>query len=144
MRYSITETIGRPRSEVAALFEDPANLPHWQEAFVSLEPLSGPPGAAGSKTRLTYRMGRREIVMEETIEENALPERFTAVYEAPGVWNRCANHFSEPAPGRTDWRMENEFRCRGFMRLMTLFLPGMFRRQTAKSMADFRRFAESR
>lgn len=143
MKYSIDIIIDRPRVQVIALFDDPDNLPKWQEGLVSFTHVSGTPGGADAVSQLVYRMGKREIEMTETIVERSPPERFSAVYEAKGVWNLNHNLFTDLGDGRTRWAVETEFRCSGFIRIMAFFMPGMFRKQTMKVMQDFKRFAEA-
>lgn len=142
MKYTETITINKPRDAVIALFDDPDNLGKWQEGFVSMEHLDGTPGEPGARSRLLYRTGKREIEMVETLEQRDLPERFTAIYEARNVWNRHQNRFEE-AGNATRWTVTSEFVCTGlFMRALTLLMPGAFRKQTRKSMSDFKDFAE--
>ena len=43
----------------------------------------------------------------------------------------------------TRWEFETEFRYTGFLRIMALLTPGMFRRALLKDMTNFKRFAES-
>ena len=142
MEYSCSERIDLPRDRVIALFDDPDALPKWQRGFVSMEHLEGTPGQDGARTRLTYRMGRGDVVMIETIERRALPEEIDLVFEADKVWNRVENRFTQPTSDSTLWSMHCEFRCSGLVRLMALVMPGMFRRQTRQTMADFKAFAE--
>ena len=87
-------------------------------------------------------MGKREIEMTETIEQRALPDLFSGVYEANGVWNLVENHCEDLPNGGTKWRIDTEFRCAGFMRIMAFVIPGVFRKQTAKYMDLFKKFAE--
>lgn len=142
MKYSCKVTINMPRDDVIALFEDPEVLPKWQEGFLSIEEIEGPRGEAGGKSRLRYQMGKREIEMVETILVHDPPERFDATYEAKGVWNLNQNYFTAPAPGITEWLVETEFRCKGVMWIMSLVMPGMFRKQTQKMMEAFKAYAE--
>ncbi len=143
MRYSCTLELALPRDKVIALFDDPDNLAKWQEGLVSFEPLSGTPGEPGAKSRLTYKMGKRTVVMTETVTERNLPETFSGTYEADGVWNGVANRFTALDGDRTRWDMDCEFQGKGLMRVMMVLFPGMFRKQTAKMMQSFKDFAES-
>ena len=70
-----------------------------------------------------------------------LEHELSAVYEATNVWNLNENFFYEEGD-QTRWVNETEFRCKGFMRLLTTLRPGMFKKQTLKSMTDFKAFAE--
>ncbi len=59
LNYSLEIIINRPREEVARLMADPANMPHWQKGFISMEPLEGEPGTEGATAKLRYKMGKR-------------------------------------------------------------------------------------
>lgn len=143
MEYTCEIEIDLPRSQVIALFDNPANLTHWQEGLESFKHVSGEVGQPGSVSEIVYQMGRRRLEMTETIEIRNLPREFTAIYRAKGVWNRVENLFEEHGD-RTRWTINTVFRCRGFLRVMAFLMPGMFRKQTMKMMRDFKNFAETR
>lgn len=141
MKYSCSIEIDRPRGPVVALFEDADRMGDWQEGLESFTHLSGEPGTPGAKSEIRYQMGKRRIEMIETIESYDMPDAMVSIYEAGSVWNRNENRFVDQGE-TTRWEMDCEFRCGGFMRLMAFFMPGAFRRQTQKMMADFKAFAE--
>ncbi|MFT6694840.1 MAG: hypothetical protein ACJAXU_000330, partial [Paracoccaceae bacterium] len=88
-----------------------------------------------------YKMGRREIVMIETLESCDLPESLIAIYEADKVWNRNENWFVDLGD-TTRWDMKCEFQCNGFVKILSVLMPGMFRKQTMKMMGNFKAFVE--
>ena len=141
MNYRNEIDINLPRKRVVELFDNPDNMPKWQEGFVSFEPLSGKPGEEGSKAKLQYKMGKREVEMIETITKRNLPEEFNGIYEARGVFNIVNNSFVEQGES-TKWISDNEFRFSGFMKLIAFFMPGAFKKQSMKYMKDFKKFAE--
>lgn len=143
MKYTLDITIALPRPQVIELFDNPDNMKHWQQGFVSLTPLSGTPGQVGAQSKLIYRMGKREVEMIETITKRDLPREFSGTYEAKGVWNEVRNTFQEADAHSTKWTSHVDFRFRGFMRLMAFFMPGAFKKQSYKYMQDFKTFAES-
>ena len=143
MKYTREVVIDLPRDRVIELFDNPDNLPKWQEGLQSFEHVSGEPGQPGAKSRLVYDHRGRHIEMIETITERNLPGEFSGTYETDGVWNGMKNWFVEDAPDRTRWIAESEFRCSGLkMKLMTIFLRPMFTSTTMKSLRDFKAFAE--
>ena len=143
MKYTREVVIDLPRDRVIELFDNPDNLPKWQEGLQSFEHVSGEPGQPGAKSRLVYDHRGRHIEMIETITERNLPDEFSGTYETEGVWNGMKNRFVEDAPDRTRWIAESEFRCSGLkMKLMTIFLRPMFTSTTLKSLRDFKAFAE--
>ena len=87
MQYKLEIEIKADRDKVVALMDDPANMPHWQRGFVAMEHLSGELGQEGSKSKLTYQLGKRNIEMIETITRRDLPAHFDAIYETGNVWN---------------------------------------------------------
>lgn len=141
MEYSCTIVIDGHRDKVTELFDEPDNLKHWQDGLQSFELISGEMGQSGSKSRIHYKMGKREIEMIETLEVHDMPETMIAVYEAKGVWNRNVNRFIEIGD-QTRWDLNCEFKCKGLVRILSALMPGMFRKQTSKMMQDFKTYAE--
>lgn len=142
MKYQLTLEIAVPREELARLYVDPKNWPSWQKNLVSYEVVSGENREAGSKIRLVNRFGKKEIEILETVEANDLPDVYTCTYEAPGAWNRVVNRFTPIGSDRTRWEFDSEFDCRGMLRIMSLLMPGMFRRSSLQEMQAFKTFAE--
>jgi len=142
MKYSHEIEIKLPREKVIKLFDNPENMPKWQEGFISFEPLQGDPGKEGSTAKLKYKMGKREVEMIETITKRNLPDEFNATYEAKGVFNIIENRFIDQGK-TTKWISANEFRFKGFMKLIAFFMPGAFKKQSFKYMKDFKKFAEN-
>jgi len=143
MKYSNEVVINLPLEKVITLFDSEENLFKWQPELLSLEHLSGEKGKKGAKTTMKYKMGKREIDMIETITQNDLPKEFSATYEAKGVWNEMKNFFEEIDPKTTRWRSDSHFKFSGFMKLMGLFMPGAFKKQSQQSLDRFKAFAES-
>ena len=143
MKYTTEIEIDLPRDKVIELFDSVENLKHWQDGLVTFEPISGTPGEVGSKAKLKYKMGSRDIEMIETITHKDLPREFHGTYEAKGVFNKIENTFEEVGPNKTRWISENEFICTGFMKIFAWLMPGVFKKQSYKYMVDFKNFAEN-
>ena len=145
MRFGLDLEINVPRDCVVGLFLDPDNLKKWQPDLVSLKQIGGDaPRAVGAKWTQVHKMGGRDVEMIETILTHNYPEEFSATYEADGIWNLIENRFLEVGSDKTKWLLDADFKCSGFvLRLMTLFAPGMFRRQTKTFMDRFKAFAEA-
>lgn len=141
MKYTNEVEINAPVDKVVALFDDPGNLAKWQPGLVSFEPLSGTPGQPGAKSRLRYKMGKRDIEMIETITVRNLPQEFSGTYEAKGVYNIVKNRFIAEG-SRTKYIAENEFRFSGLMKLIGFLMPGAFKKQSQKYLVLFKDFAE--
>ena len=143
MKYTSQIEINLPIQRVVELFDNADNISKWMEGLQSFEHLSGTPGQEGAKSRLKFKMGKREIEMVETITRRNLPHEFDGIYEAQGVFNVVKNRFEPIDAGRTRYTTENEFRFKGFMKLIAFVMPGAFKKQSMKYLRDFKHFAES-
>ena len=143
MKYTLEIEIDKPVDEVIELFDNPDNMGKWMDGLLSFEPLSGTPGQPGAKSRLKFKMGKREIEMIETITTRNLPDEFSGTYEAKGVFNILKVTFVKVSDTKTKYITEEEFQFKGFMKLMAFFMPGAFKKQSFKYMTAFKNFAES-
>ena len=143
MKYTTETDINKSREKVIELFDNSDNLAKWQPDLISFEHMSGDPGEVGAKSKLKYKMGKREIEMIETITVRNLPDEFSGTYEAKGVFNTFVNKFEVIDDNTTRWWTESDFSFSGFMSVMSLFMGGAMRKQTRTVMNRFKEFAEN-
>jgi len=144
MKYTTEITIDLPRQEFLEKLDNPENMKHWQRGLTKYQMLSGIPGQEGSKMELHYKLGKREMVLIETIIKRNLPEEFHATYDAKGVHNIQKNYFKEKDDETTIWVSESIFEFSGFfMKLMAFLMPAAFKKQSRKYATDFKAFAEN-
>jgi carbon monoxide dehydrogenase subunit G len=142
MKYSVSVEINKPLDEVLAAFDNPDNMSKWMEGLQSYELLSGTQGAVGAKSRMKFKMGKREIEMIETITEVNPPSNYSMTYDAKGVFNIINNRFEKISETQTRYITDNEFQFKGFMKIMGALMPGAFKKQSQKYLNDFKRFIE--
>ena len=142
MKYKLEVEINQPVNKVVELFDNSDNMKEWMDGLQSFEPISGTSGQEGAKSKLHFKMGKREIEMIETIIKKNLPDEFSGTYEARGVFNIVKNSFVPIENNRTKYVTEQEFQFKGFMKLMGALMPGAFKKQTLKYMNAFKEFAE--
>lgn len=143
MKYTNEVIIALPVGRVVELFDNPDNMKHWQPGLISFENISGTPGQPGAKSRLKYKMGKREIEMTETVVTRNLPHEFSGIYEAKNVHNVQVNRFVPVDDNTTRYISESEFRFSGVMKLFAWLMPGAFKKQSQKYLEMFKAFAES-
>lgn len=144
MKYTIETIIKLPRNEVIKKMDNTDNMKHWQKGLISAEHISGTPGEVGAKMRLNFKFGKREMELIETIAKRNFPKEFHATYDTKGMHNIQQNFFQQTPEGYTKWVSECEFLPTSFtLRMMTLLMPGAFKKQSKKYMADFKNFAEN-
>ena len=142
MHYTEQIDIDVPRSVVAKLWGDPNNLAKWQMGLISYEPVFGVPGQEGAQANLQFKIAGREITMLETVIKRELPEHFYESFQAADVFNALDSHFSEIDATHTRWVLHTEYRCRGYMQLLSWVFPKPFRQDTRRYQRAFKQFAE--
>lgn len=141
-KYTLELEINLPRDKVIELWDNPDNMKHWQPDLISFEHMSGEPGQVGAKSKILYRMGKKEIVMIQTITSKNLPDEFSGTLETKGLWNKFENRFSELGSDKTKLILDGEFKCEGYMRILAFLMPSMFKKQSFRYMERFKEFAE--
>lgn len=144
MKYTCEIEINKPIDKVIELFDNAENLKKWMEGLQSFEHLSGEPGQPGAKSRLKFKMGKREMEMIETVTVRNLPEEFSGTYVMNGVFNIVKNKFVPISFNTTKYITEQEFQFHNpMMKLLGFLMPGMFKKQSMKFLESFKKFAES-
>lgn len=143
MKYTTEIIVNLPLYEFIAKLDKPENMKYWQKGLVGYKALSGKQGAEGAKMELHYDMGKRQLVLIETIIKSNFPYEFHATYEAKGVYNIQKNTFKEVSSNSTRWISESEFRFTGIMmKIMAFLMPGAFKKQSMEYLQAFKAFAE--
>jgi hypothetical protein len=142
MKFTQSIEINLPREKVIELFDIPDNMKHWQPRLIIFENISGSPGEVGIKSRLKYKMVKRDVEMIETIANRNLPDEFSGIYQAKGVWNEVKNYFTEISPDKTKWISISEFKFSSFTKIMGIIMPEVFRKESYKYLKLFKEFAE--
>ncbi|MGX1930907.1 SRPBCC family protein [Flagellimonas sp. 2504JD4-2] len=143
MKYTIEIVIDLPRDEFLKKLDNAENMKHWQRGLVKYELLSPDPSREGAQMSLTYKMGKREFDMIETLIKRNLPDEMHTTYDTKGVHNIQKNYFKEEN-GKTRWISESEFQFSGIgMKIMAFLMPGAFKKQSCKYLEDFKAFAEN-
>lgn len=138
----ITEIeIDLQRAEVSHKLNNTDNYQHWQEGFLFAEHISGDIGQFDAKMKLIYRFGNKQKIWIETITKKDLPFQMYANYSNNGLINFQRNYFNENNKGVTKCISKNEFIPTNFkMRLTTIFIPSIFKKQILKQMKNFKNF----
>jgi hypothetical protein len=153
MKYTVSIEIALPRERVVQLLADAEHLPKWLRGLVLHEPLSGVHGQVGTKSRVVMQMGQQKIECIETVTRrepvdlHGIPRESVVHFEREiigmGMWSAVRDRLTEAGPKTTLWASESEYRFSGLlMRLVGLFMPGVFRKQSQQHMQDFKAFAE--
>ena len=144
MKFTQEIEIEKPIDAVVALFDNPENFDKWMPDLLNYQPLSGTPGSSGAKNKMTFKMGKGEMIMIETIINHNLPDELSATYEAKGIFNTIKYGFTEISSHKTRYFAENEFKMKGYLKIMELLIPWVIKKQSMEYMKYFKQFAESK
>ncbi|MCD2259327.1 SRPBCC family protein [Psychroserpens luteolus] len=141
MKFSCEIIINAPIDHTAAVFENPDNLKHFQDGFISKELISGTEGSEGAISKMIYK----KLELKETIITNNLPAEFKALYEHKHMTNTMSVQFKALADDKTQYISEIDYtKFNGlFIKLMATLFPGMFKKQVYKWMTQFKTYTES-
>ena len=143
MKYTVSIVVKKPKEEVIELFHNPEFYPKWMHGLQKHEVVKGASGKEGTISKFYFKMGKREMEMEEEVLKNNLPDEYIVSYNAKNVYNKVCSRFEELSDGKTRVYNDQEFQFKGFMKLMGWMMPGAFKKQSKKYLADFKNFIEN-
>ena len=144
MKFTCFVDINLPIHEVIERFDNEENLKEWQDGFIGIEHIEGVKGEVGAKSNMTYKIGKKDMVLTETILVKNFPHEFTGLYEAKEMVNTMKNTFQPLSENQTRYSSEIEYtQFNGIMvKLMATLMPFIFKKQVQKWMNQFKAFAE--
>lgn len=142
LKYQTEIELALPLQKVAAILGDPEQNEYWMKGLVNMRPVKGEPMQKGAQTYFEFELGRRNSEMLEEIIENQLPERLITSYRAKGVYNIVENRLKALDSDRTHYTVVHEFQFSGIYKLLGILMGKAFKKQSAKYLQDFKRYAE--
>ena len=145
MKSIVDVEINAPKSDVAALMADPANMPHWMDDLARIEPVSGNPEIPGSRFRMVGKPGSAQADFAVTVTARHLPDLFALKLESHRVDVAVTTTFTTLSAARTKLRSEEVFSFHGLTNaVFGLLAQSRIRKHHRDHIESFRRFAESR
>lgn len=139
LKFHFETEIKKPVDEVISLFSNRELMPRWQPGLLRDETNTARDGS--SHRKLTYKTGRRNLVMKETILRKKGPH-YDVHYELKGIRNSVHNTFKANGTDRTIWTSDVTFRFKGLMKLIGHFMKSGLEKQSMMIMKNFKAFAE--
>lgn len=136
--------IARPRAALAAYAADPTNAPSWYVNIRSVEWLTPPPLARGSRVAFVARfLGRRLAYTYEVVDWQ--PGERLVMRTAHGPFPMETTYtWSDAAPRTTRMTLRNRGTPRGFSRLLAPFMAAAVRSANRKDLARLKQLLESK
>jgi hypothetical protein len=142
MKSTVELDINLPQQRLAALFADPTLNTKWMDEVERYEPVTGQPGAPGSKYRLVPKKG--DMVFVATVIANDLPNESRLVLDGSNVTVAITARYVALSPGTSRLVSEEVFT---FKSLIGQIIGGVFARPAIRKahrrhIEAFKRFAE--
>ncbi|RJX24124.1 MAG: SRPBCC family protein [Acholeplasma sp.] len=109
MKYQVDLFVSAPREKVFSAYLDHDAMKEWETGLTKIESIQGSLFDEGSIGYLHFIFGEHQMKMKVTNEKIECPDHIIQIYEVPGAWNRCDNHFID-LKDKTHWIMDVEFR----------------------------------
>lgn len=137
-------TIQRPVDEVAAYAGDPANAPDWYVNITSVELLTPPPVAPGSRMAFVARfLGRTLSYTYEVVD--LVPSERMVMRTADGPFPMETTYeWSAEGDGVTRMTLRNRGEPAGFSKVAAPLMAPAMRRANGKDLARLKSLLESR
>ena len=139
----VETTIERPVADVAAFAGDPTNAPEWYTNIKSVEWLTPPPVAVGSRMDFVAQfLGRRLAYTYDVVELD--PEHRLVMRTADGPFPMETTYTWEATrEGETLMTLRNRGNPSGFSRVTAPMMERAMRRATSKDLARLKSILES-
>ncbi len=142
MNHTLETTIDKPLQEVISFFRDTSKYSLWMEGLQEHRITKGSAGEVGTEAIFVFDMKGRIMEMKETVLISDLPKKYLVQYDAPGVLNKVEFGFSEIDENTTKVINYNEFKFSGFMKIVSFFMGGAFKKQSQKYLDSFKSAVE--
>jgi len=137
--------INKPVKVVSEMFLDPSNLEHYQDGFIRKDPILGDVGQEDSLSRMYYKVGRKNVMVEETELINKLPESLVLLYHSRNIDKMMKCSFVEIDEQTTRFEYEYEYiRVSWYLpRLKFILFPNSYKKRGDKWNRQFKDFVEN-
>ena len=143
MKYTVSTEINAPMEKVVELFDNPDNYKYWQKGLQSIKYLEGKPCHPGAKSELTFLIGKKNMVITEVVKTRNLPEEYETTFNTDLMFNVVKTRIKSKDANTTLFITDQEINCIGWFKLTGWLFPKMFKKQSAKYLADFKEFVEN-
>jgi len=144
IRFTQQITIRRPVDEVFRAYTDPGQLAAWQPGLSDVEPNATVKGIDQPVTRLKYKLGRRAMIVIQSVKSATAPNRYSVEYMMKGMRHTVAHTFEAKGPQETAWTAVSEIRFSGLMRLFGRRMRAGLEEQGRILMRNFKGYLEHR
>lgn len=140
----VTVTINASPEKVWTDLMNPDNLKHWLTGFVSITPLAGKIGEAGSTSQLKFVENGKEIEVTETVISGVPGQQYS--FRMDSATFSTENDIRLVSFGsRTELIQTVKFRPYGFfMKLLAPFINGLMKKRMLKELLKFKNLVELR
>jgi len=143
MKLKLETVVDAGLDTVWAAFDNPHNLPRWQQNLESFNHISGEPGRPGAVSELVFDERGKKVIFRETITERREPDFLAGAYESRMGKALIVTHFEAVNENSTRWTSWCNFTFQGFVKFISLFVSGIIRNRMEADMERFKLMVET-
>ena len=129
---------------VTELLVDPYNMTKYMDGIESYCVINGEINQIGTESEIIALMGNEKIKMTEVVIVNNLPNEKKVTYSTDGVYNIVTNKLEVITLNKTRLINKQDFEFKGYMKIISFFMPSAFKKQSRIILKSFKDFAEER
>jgi len=129
---------------VTELLVDPYNMTKYMDGIESYCVINGEINQIGTESEIIALMGNEKIKMTEVVIVNNLPNEKKVTYSTYGVYNIVTNKLEAITLNKTRLINKQDFEFKGYMKIISFFMPSAFKKQSRIILKSFKDFAEER
>ena len=129
---------------VAKLLSDPNNMINYMDGIESYNVTKGKINQVGTESEIIALMGDEKLKMKEIVIIANLPLEKKVTYSTDNGLNIVTNKLEKISPNKTKLINEQEFKFKGYMKIISFFIPSAFKKQSKTMLERFKKFAEEK
>ena len=149
VKYSEEIEINTNIDTVIMIFDNPYIMKEYMYGMESYELIEGNLREVGAKAKIEMAfieedVVKRKIIMTEEIITKNLPDEIQVTYTSEVVFNIATSKFERISDNKTKFITDQEFQFKGFMKIISFFMPSAFKQQTKIYLESFKKYVESK
>jgi len=131
-------------NSVAKLLANQNNMIKYMDGIESYNVTKGRVNQVGTESEIIALMGDKKLRMKEVVIINNLPLEKKVTYSTDKIFNIVSNKLEQISPKKTRLINEQEFKFKGYMKIIGFFMPSAFKKQSKTMLKGFKKFAEKK
>ncbi len=129
---------------ITMVLNNPSKIDNYMPGVEKYSLIKGDLGKKGAVAEIKINSEGNDIVLEETIIHNKLPNEIKISYKADGVYNIVTHRLEVLSNNKIRIVNIQEFEFNGYMKFLSFFMENALRNQSRVYLDNFKNYIETR